>query len=42
MAEAPEALKPELEVALREALAPFASGRGVFMGGAAFVVGARA
>ena len=35
---APEALKPALEVALREALAPFASARGVFMDGAAFVV----
>jgi ubiquinone/menaquinone biosynthesis C-methylase UbiE len=42
MAEAPDALKPELEAALREALAPFASARGVFMNGAAFVVGARA
>jgi hypothetical protein len=42
MAEAPEALKPQLEIALREALAPFATARGVFMDGAAFVVGARA
>ena len=42
MAEAPEALKPALERALREALAPFASARGVFMDGAAFVVVARA
>jgi SAM-dependent methyltransferase len=42
MAEAPEALAPSLEVALREALAPFASARGVYMDGAAFVVGARA
>jgi ubiquinone/menaquinone biosynthesis C-methylase UbiE len=42
MAEAPDALKPELEAALRDALAPFASARGVFMDGAAFVVGARA
>jgi hypothetical protein len=42
MAEAPEALAPELEVALREALAPFASAHGVFIDGAAFVVGARA
>jgi SAM-dependent methyltransferase len=39
---APEALKPALEVALREALAPFASARGVFIDGAAFVVRARA
>jgi len=42
MADAPEALKPPLEAALREALAPFATGRGVFMDGAAFVVVARA
>jgi SAM-dependent methyltransferase len=42
MAEAPEALKPDLEAALREALAPFVSARGVFMDGAAYVVGARA
>jgi SAM-dependent methyltransferase len=42
MAEAPEALKPALELALREALAPFVSARGVIMDGAAFVVGARA
>jgi SAM-dependent methyltransferase len=42
MAEAPEALKPELEAALREALAPFVSARGVIMDGAAFVVVARA
>jgi SAM-dependent methyltransferase len=42
MAEAPDALKPELEAALRDALAPFASARGIFMDGAAFVVGARA
>ena len=42
MADAPEALKPALEAAIREALAPFASARGVFMDGAAFVVGARA
>jgi ubiquinone/menaquinone biosynthesis C-methylase UbiE len=39
---APEALKPELAIALREALAPLASARGVFIDGAAFVVGARA
>jgi SAM-dependent methyltransferase len=42
MADAPEALKPALEVALRDALAPFAEARGVFIDGAAFVVGARA
>jgi SAM-dependent methyltransferase len=41
-ADAPEALKPALELALREALAPFADARGVFMNGAAFVVRARA
>lgn len=39
---APEALRPALEAALREALAPFASPRGVFIDGAAFVVVARA
>jgi SAM-dependent methyltransferase len=42
MADAPETLKAALEAALREALAPFASARGVFVDGAAFVVGARA
>ncbi len=42
MAEAPERLKAGLELALREALAPFASARGVVMDGAAFVVTARA
>jgi SAM-dependent methyltransferase len=42
MDEAPEALKPALDGALREALAPFASARGVFTDGAVFVVGARA
>jgi SAM-dependent methyltransferase len=42
MADAPETLKPALEAALREALAPFATAAGVFMDGAAFVVGARA
>jgi ubiquinone/menaquinone biosynthesis C-methylase UbiE len=41
MADAPEALKPALEAALRCALAPFAGGRGVFADVAAFVVGAR-
>jgi len=41
MGEPPEALKPALEAALREALAPFAGARGVFMDGAAFVVRAR-
>jgi len=39
---APAALKPQLEAAIRGALAPFASARGVFMDGAAFVVVARA
>jgi hypothetical protein len=42
MADAPETLKAALEAALRKALEPFASARGVFMDGAAFVVGARA
>lgn len=42
MTDAPETLKPALEAALREALAPFAGARGVFMDGAAFVVVARA
>ena len=42
MTDAPEALVPALEAALREALAPFASARGVFIDGAAFVVVARA
>jgi ubiquinone/menaquinone biosynthesis C-methylase UbiE len=42
MADAPQALKPALELALREALAPFAGARGVFMDGAALVIGARA
>jgi len=42
MTEAPEALKPALGAALREAFAPFATPRGVFMDGAAFVVTARA
>jgi SAM-dependent methyltransferase len=42
MTDAPETLKPALEAALHEALAPFASARGVFVDGAAFVVGARA
>jgi SAM-dependent methyltransferase len=40
IADAPEALKPALASALREALAPFAGARGVFMDGAAFVVSA--
>ena len=39
---APEELKPALEAALREAYAPFATPRGVFMDGAAFVVVATA
>jgi ubiquinone/menaquinone biosynthesis C-methylase UbiE len=42
MTDAPESLKPALEAALREALAPFVGPRGVFMDGAAFVVTARA
>ena len=41
MADAPETLKPALEAALCEALAPFATAAGVLMDGAAFVVGAR-
>src|SRR5579871_944036 len=41
MADAPETLKPKLEEALREALAPFAGPRGVFLDGAFFVVRAR-
>jgi len=40
--DAPETLKPALAAALREAFAPFASARGVYMDGAAFVVVARA
>jgi SAM-dependent methyltransferase len=42
IADAPEPLKPALEVALREALTPFASPRGVFADGAAYVVLAHA
>jgi SAM-dependent methyltransferase len=42
MADAPPALQPVLASALRAALAPFADGRGVFLDGAAWVVGARA
>lgn len=42
MADAPEMLRPALEAALREALAPFASARGVWLDGAALVVVARA
>jgi SAM-dependent methyltransferase len=42
MSDAPDALEPALEAALREALAPFASARGVYVDGAAWVVGARA
>jgi SAM-dependent methyltransferase len=42
MTDAPESLKPALEAALREALAPFAGPLGVFVDGAAYVVGARA
>jgi SAM-dependent methyltransferase len=42
MTDAPEALKPALQAALRQAFAPFATPRGVFMDGAAFIVRARA
>jgi SAM-dependent methyltransferase len=42
MTDAPETLKPALAAALRQAFAPFATARGVFMDGAAWVVGARA
>jgi SAM-dependent methyltransferase len=42
MADAPEALRPALDAALAAALEPFASARGVWMDGAAFVVTARA
>jgi SAM-dependent methyltransferase len=42
LVDAPETLKPALEAAIREALAPFAGARGVFADGAAFVVRARA
>lgn len=42
MADVREDLKPALEGALREALAPFAGPQGVFMDGAAWVVTARA
>jgi ubiquinone/menaquinone biosynthesis C-methylase UbiE len=42
MADAPDDLKPALESALREALAPFATAKGVFADGAAWVVSARA
>lgn len=41
IAGAPEDLAPALEAALREALAPFATARGVFMDAAAWVVSAR-
>jgi SAM-dependent methyltransferase len=41
IAEAPEDRRPPLEAAVRDALAPFASARGVWMDGAAFVVTAR-
>jgi hypothetical protein len=41
MADARPELEPALEAALREALAPFATARGVFMDGAAWVVSAR-
>jgi SAM-dependent methyltransferase len=42
MTDAPQTLKPALEAALRQALAPFASEGGVFMDGAALLVTARA
>jgi SAM-dependent methyltransferase len=42
MADAPAELRPALEAALREALAPFAGVRGVWMDGAALVVTAHA
>jgi SAM-dependent methyltransferase len=42
MGDAPETLRPALAAALREAFAPFAGARDVFMDGAAFVVVARA
>ncbi len=42
MAEAPANLQLRLETVLREALAPFVTDRGVFIEGAALVVGARA
>jgi SAM-dependent methyltransferase len=41
IADAPQELRPALEAALREALAPFASARGVWIDGAAFVVTAK-
>jgi ubiquinone/menaquinone biosynthesis C-methylase UbiE len=41
MGDAPEAQRPALEAALREALSPFAGPRGVWMPGAAFIVQAR-
>jgi SAM-dependent methyltransferase len=41
IAEAPPELRPALETALREALAPFASARGVWLDGAAYVVTAK-
>jgi ubiquinone/menaquinone biosynthesis C-methylase UbiE len=41
MGDAPEAQRPALEAALREALRPFAGPRGVWMKGAVFIVQAR-
>jgi SAM-dependent methyltransferase len=41
IAEAPEEQRPRLAAAVRDALAPFVSARGVWMDGAAFVVTAR-
>jgi SAM-dependent methyltransferase len=42
MAEAPDALRPALEAALAESLAPFVSARGVWMDAAALIVSGRA
>jgi ubiquinone/menaquinone biosynthesis C-methylase UbiE len=42
MADAPRDLEPALAAALRDALAPFASARGVFVDGAVWIVTARA
>jgi SAM-dependent methyltransferase len=38
MADAPEAARPAIQAALAESLAPFATNRGVFMDGAAWIV----
>ena len=42
IAEAPEGARPALEDAVRDALAPFVTDRGVWMDGAAWLVTARA